>query len=114
MSSSDNISTCVVCGVSGRDIKSSNKKVCTRCAQNNLESCNEDGATDKVSDSISSAGIDAVSDGIEKIGICNDDDDDDELFQDPPTKEECQICMLPMPFSSNICGIKRRFVMVAL
>jgi len=70
--------------------------VCTRCAQNNLGSCNEDGVSDKVSDSISSAGIDDVSDGIEKIGISNDDDD--ELFQDPPPKEDCQICFLPMPY----------------
>ena len=31
---------------------------------------------------------------------------DDELFQDPPPKEDCPICMLPMPYSTNeVCGV---------
>ena len=91
MSSLEDVSTYEVCGGGGRDVKLSKEKVvCTSCAQNNLdlESCNDDGASVKVSDSISSADIDAVSDSIEKIGICNDDDH--ELFQDPPPKEDCQ------------------------
>ena len=29
---------------------------------------------------------------------------DDELFKDPPPKEECPICMLPMPYASGSCG----------
>ena len=107
MGSLDDVSTCVVCGVGGTDVKLSNKQVCTSCAQK-VEHCKiEDGASDNSGKIITSADIDAVSNSIEKIGICNDDDDGDELFQDPPPKEECQICMLPMPFSSNICGIKK-------
>ena len=31
---------------------------------------------------------------------------DDELFRDPPPKEDCSICMLPMPFANELCGVK--------
>jgi len=31
---------------------------------------------------------------------------DDDLFKDPPPKEECPICMLPMPFCMDMCGVK--------
>lgn len=30
---------------------------------------------------------------------------DDELFRDPPPKEDCSICMLPMPFANGLCGV---------
>ena len=30
---------------------------------------------------------------------------DDELFKDPPPKEDCPICMQPMPFSNGVCGV---------
>lgn len=32
---------------------------------------------------------------------------DDKLFQDPPPKEDCLICMLPMPFANGVCGVKK-------
>lgn len=31
---------------------------------------------------------------------------DDELFKDPPPKEECPICMQPMPYEFGICGVE--------
>ena len=31
--------------------------------------------------------------------------DDDPLFQDPPPKEDCPICMLPMPVNSGVCDV---------
>ena len=34
--------------------------------------------------------------GIDKMAIS-----DDKLFADPPPKEECPLCMLPMPRHSN-------------
>jgi len=109
MSSLDDVSTCVVCGGGGRVIELLNiKKVCmcTSCAQKLVEHCKEE----KSSSSISSADIDAISNSIEKIFISNDDnvdsDDNDELFKDPPPKEDCQICFLPMPNAQRdvICG----------
>lgn len=29
----------------------------------------------------------------------------DKLFQDPPPREECPICMLPMPYTLNLFGV---------
>ena len=34
---------------------------------------------------------------------------DDELFRDPPPKEDCPICMLPMPHSSGLCGVAKTY-----
>lgn len=31
--------------------------------------------------------------------------DNDPLFQDPSPKEDCSICMLPMPYASGLCGV---------
>ena len=87
MSSINDISTCG--DDKGGEI-SSNKKVNTSYDQK-VEHCNNDGVDHNTS-SNSSSGIDTVSDCIEKIGISNDDDDD--LFQDPPPKEDCPICLL--------------------
>jgi len=51
--------------------------------------------------------IDAMSTAIDEIDISDDGsiNEDDELFQEPPPKEDCQICFLPMPHSSGICGV---------
>ena len=87
------MSLCSVCGdVLG--VVSSNKKLCTSCAQK--MNCKEDGGS-----SIKSPNVDAdivvISNDMKKM-ICNDDD---EIFKDPPPKEECPLCMLPMPRHSN-------------
>jgi len=55
---------------------------------------------------ICSAGIDAVSDGLGRATISNDNDDDDALFKDPPPKEDCPICMLPMPYVQDLGGVR--------
>ena len=55
----------------------------------------KDGACDnKKSD------IDGITESIDKMVIS-----DDKLFADPPPKEECPICMLPMPRATGICGV---------
>jgi len=33
----------------------------------------------------------------------------DELFRDPPPKEDCPICMLPMPYASGMCGMAKTY-----
>ena len=39
-------------------------------------------------------------DSLDKMAIS-----DDKLFQDPPPKEDCPICTLPMPFASGeVCA----------
>ena len=35
---------------------------------------------------------------------------DDELFKEPPARGECQICLLPMPNSSGVCGVEIGYV----
>jgi len=95
--------TCEVCGSSGGDkrvVLSSTKK-CTSCEQKNSEHC-KDGAAD--SSTSGNSRIDAVSDILGRLDISNNDDDD-KLFADPPPKEDCEICMLSVPFSENICNV---------
>jgi len=35
---------------------------------------------------------------------------DEKLFQDPPPKEDCLICMLPMPFANGACGVGKAYM----
>jgi len=35
---------------------------------------------------------------------------DDKLFQDPPPKEDCPICLLPMPYADGICGVRKIYM----
>ena len=53
--------------------------------------------------------IDSLSDSVERLNISNDDQDDD-LFKDPPPKEDCQICFLPMPHAVGICGVRKSYM----
>ena len=34
---------------------------------------------------------------------------DDKLFRDPPPKEDCPICMLPMPYTNGMCGVYKTY-----
>jgi hypothetical protein len=95
------------CDHRGEDT-SSNKKVSTSCAQK-VKSCNNDGV-DHNNSSNSSSGIDAVAESISRVDISNDylgkmALSDDKLFQDPPPKEDCPICMLPTPHALSGCGV---------
>jgi len=106
MKTDDN--TCVVCGVGGADIKLSDKKMCTTCEQK-VEHCNQDGSPNNTNVSSSNGDIDntdAVSAGLERMKISNGADiSDDRLFQNPPPKEDCPICFLPMPYAPGLCGV---------
>jgi len=53
--------------------------------------------------------IDAVSDILGRLDISNNDDDD-KLFADPPPKEDCPICMQPMPYSNGLCGVATAYM----
>ena len=41
--------------------------------------------------------IDKIVEDVGKLGVSDDKGEDNLLFQDPPSGEECPICMLPMP-----------------
>jgi len=34
---------------------------------------------------------------------------DNELFREPPPKEDCPICMLPMPYALGVCGVGKTY-----
>ena len=54
---------------------------------------------------VASDNIDLLSKKLSDNSIGSMTISDDELFKDPPPKEDCQICFLPMPFTSGVCGI---------
>jgi len=41
-----------------------------------------------------------------KKGVNSKAISDEKLFADPPSREDCPICMLPMPHTSGICGVR--------
>ena len=78
-------------------------------------------------DNISNCNVNEISEGISNVGISGSVSgstdkktsisyeqnnyggsiiiSDDELFQDPPPKEDCPICMLPIPYALGMCGV---------
>ena len=44
-----------------------------------------------------------------KLSVSDKEEYDDKLFKDPPPKEDCPICMLPMPFDYGMCGVSMAF-----
>jgi len=82
-------------------------KLCISCAQK-IEQANADISNGL--DSHNSSGIDTVLDSLGRIDLSNDDIEKmriskNKLFADPPPKEDCPICMLPMPHASSGCGV---------
>jgi len=104
--SSDDKEECGLCGWG------QTSKMCTSCEQK-IESCNNEVTSNTASNS--SSGIDAVSDSLGRVDLSNGDDDkmaisDEKLFADPPPKEDCPICMLPMPHAEGICGVHTTYM----
>ena len=102
-------------------VSASNQKECTSCEQKN-DNCNTSGNNGDNSD------IDAVAQGISRVDISSANNkgsnstandingvdsivlqSDEKLFQDPPPKEDCPICMLPMPYASGVAGVKTTY-----
>jgi len=69
-------------------------KMCTSYHEQNVEHCKKDGADDS-----RSRNFDAIR------SFCKAAESDDELYKDPPPKEECPICLLPMPYAVNFDSI---------
>jgi len=126
MSSLDGNSTCDELGNGGGkgvSVTTSNKKECTSCEQRIENHCKPSDDNNSSSSNLSDIG--AVTKGISNIS--NDDVNtgsgnadingvvnvaisaDEKLFADPPPKEDCPICMLPMPHASGICGVRKTY-----
>ena len=112
---SSSLSKCAACGKSG-----DNLKVCTSCEQvcycnakcrkahrsKHKKECRQLAAERHNNEtSISNIDVDAIKERFRNIKIS-----DEELFADPPPKEDCDICFLPMPFASRVCGVGRSYM----
>ena len=108
--SSSSMSKCAACGKGG-----DNLKVCTSCEQvsycnakcrkahrsKHKKECRQLAAERHNNETaISNIDVDAITEKFNKIEIS-----DEELFADPPQKEDCDICFLPMPFASGVSGV---------
>ena len=49
--------------------------------------------------------VDDITESIDNMTIS-----DNKLFQDPPPKEDCPICILPMPCTQGVCGIMKAYM----
>ena len=104
--SKDDVSKYTECGKKQAEIKS-NKKVSTSCAKK-VGTSDDDSGEDlsglhhlRQLSLTSSSKIDKSSaKNVDKMDIS-----DEILFQNPPPKKDCQICLLPMPHSVGVCGI---------
>lgn len=91
--SSDTITTCAACGKEGDSLKA-----CTACFM--VKYCNRDCQV---------AHRPQHKKACKKRAV---ELHDEKLFQAPPTKEDCPICMLPMPLSNNkLChGVTTKYM----
>ena len=113
-SSSVSMSKCAACGKGG------DNKVCTSCEQvsycnakcrkahrsKHKKECRQLAAKRHNNETaISNIVVNVIEDKFRSIVIS-----DEELFAEPPPKEDCDICFLPMPFASRVCGVSRSYM----
>ena len=108
------MSTCAACGKGGDGLKA-----CTGCGQvkycngacrnrkahfqKHKKQCRKNAAKKKENyddDTMTMVDIDALSEEMNRIVIS-----DDELLKEPPPRDDCPICFLPMPHSNGVCGV---------
>ena len=108
-SSSSILSKCAACGKGG-----DNLKVCTTCEQvcycnakcrnshrsKHKKACKQYAAEIRNKKDALRAEVDAISEKLSKIEIS-----DEELFADPPPRDDCDICFLPLPYDIRACGL---------
>ena len=98
---------CAACGKSGEDI---DLKSCRACKM--VKYCNRDcqiahrsehkkECRQRAWEIQNGYNVDNVADNLKKVSIS-----DDVLFKEPPAKEDCAICMLPVPYTRGLCGIQ--------
>ena len=108
-SSSSIPSKCAACGKGG-----DNLKVCTSCEQvsycnakckkahrsKHKKECRQLAAERHNSEAIMSIDTHVIIEKFSKMEIS-----DEELFADPPPRDDCDICFLPMPYTRASCGV---------
>ena len=112
------MSKCAACGKGG-----DNLKACTSCEQvsycnakcrnahrsKHKKACKQYAAERRNKNAAIRAEVDAIIERFSKIEIS-----DEELFADPPPKEDCEICFLPMPCGTRRCKLSGRAGLVGI
>jgi len=115
---SEGISDVSISGSVSASTSATDKKTSTSCEQNNTGNSNVDTAAktsisheqncNKKNGSPNLTMTDELAEEIKQIEMAYDigkmDISDDKLFADPPPKDECPLCMQPMPNHSNAIG----------
>jgi len=128
--SGDNLKACTACKL----VKYCNRECQISHRPKHKKECRKRAAELRCAgdDKTSNSNVNEISEGIGNVGLsgsvsgsstdkktstsCEQNNygdvsiSDEELFQDPPPKEECQICYLPMPFSNGVCGISKIYM----
>ena len=94
------IVACAACGKRGSDLK-----VCTACKS--VKYCNRN--CQKLHWKAHKKECKELASELKVQNVIKDIDEmiisDDKLFAAPPPKEDCPICMLPMPYANEICDV---------
>jgi len=88
---------CAECGGNKVEISSTTKK-CTSCDKKNNNETKEDLSS-------MDSGVDSTNADISKMKPVSDEI----LFQNPPPKEDCQICFLPMPHCASLWDVEKMY-----
>ena len=92
------------------------KKECKQLADSssNIDNTSDGVGSINLSDSVSAS---CIATGNKKTSISCEQKmvhvkniSDDELFREPPPKEDCPICMLPMPHALAVCGVEKSYM----
>ena len=87
----------------------SNKKECTSYEQKAEDIKNDETSNNNSADVDLSGALRHLHQLNLRSGTDNDYEDD-KLFADPPPREDCPICMLPMPHTSGVCGVDKTYM----
>ena len=107
------LSKCAACGKGG-----DNLKVCTSCEQvsycnakcrnahrsKHKKECRRLAAEKHNNEAVISIDTHAIIERFSKMEIS-----DEELFADPPPRDDCDICFLPMPHVKSSCGVNASY-----
>ena len=110
---SSSMSKCAACGKGG-----DNLKVCSSCERvsycnakcrnahrsKHKKECRQYTAEIRDKNAAIRADFDAISEKLSEIEIS-----DEELFADPPPKEDCPICMLPIPYALGMHQVETTY-----
>ena len=93
---------------------SKHKKECKQLAASSGNDSDSISAEDNSSIKLSDNELMTLCSIIEQLVVLYENENEklssiSDEFRDPPPKEDCPICMLPMPHSSGLCGVAKTY-----